>query len=134
MSLTALFVVERENRTMGKHDMLFSMFNFLSMARFIGYLSSNKEKTRFNSSGFAVFHCWIVFAGKISASFSASGQDTGLLPFKKRLIVDLWYPNSFIYLSCFFLMARLYKEFRKMSTSFFAICKLFLFAVFNPFI
>lgn len=96
---------------------------WLSLATY----TSRVLNARFISSGVAVFHCCMVFAGKISASFAAKGQDTGLFPFRNKLMVDLWYPNSFIFLSVFLFIARLYRGNSEMSRTFFADCKLFLF-------
>jgi hypothetical protein len=99
-----------------------------------GIYTSGCESALFISSGLAFFHCWMVFAGKISASFAANGQDTGLLPFKKRLMVDLWYPKSFIFLSVCSLMARNYQGNRELSTSFLQFANFFYLSSANLYI
>ena len=64
---------------MGKHDMLISMFNFLSMGRFIGYFASLALNAFLIASGSDCRHSWYVVPGKVSASFSASGLEIGCI-------------------------------------------------------
>ena len=83
---------------MGKHDMLFSMFNFLSMGRSISY--SKKENAFLISTGEAFFHCFIVLPGNNSANFSAIGHDTFRLPVRVRLMVGWLNPMRLDICSC----------------------------------
>lgn len=69
------------------------------------YLTSKKESARRIWSGVATFHCSTDFAGNISASLTAMGQDTFFFPASVRLMVGWLNPRAFDICSCVIMVA-----------------------------